>query len=231
MSVLSSWLRGVPGIAAALLAASVGCAGARPARPLDPGSYDDPPAMEVLPELDVPLDSLGERFRFAWRLAAEALQLKAPPAPVRPSGAELRAWSDGPLKQWLAEKSRRVEAARKELDELAEHGRRLRIVAGAVVGLLYEDVARALVRIPAPRELDEEPEIAEAYREVILFQARPYLTHARRAYRACALNAVPMDSMRHWGRFCARRGRALPRSEPERSVPSGQTEVTVEADF
>ena len=215
----------------ALLLASVACGGARPARPLDPGSYDEPPAMEVLPELDVPLESLGERFRFAWRLTAEALQLEPPAPPVRPTGAELRAWSDGPLKRWLAEKSRRVEAARKELDELAEQGRRRRIVAGALVGLLYEDIARALVRIPAPRELDEEPEIAEAYREVILFQARPYLTHARRAYRACALNAMPMESMHHWGRFCARRGRALPRAEPERSVPSGQTEVTVEADF
>ena len=218
-------------LAMAVLASGAGCGGAQSARRLDPGSYEDPPAMEVLPQLDVPLESLGERFRFAWRLTAEALQLQAPAPPVHPTGSELRAWSDGPLQRWLAEKSRRVDAARRELDEVAEQGRRQRIVAGALVGLLYEDVARAIVRIPPPRELDDEPDIAEAYREVVLFQARPYLTEARRAYRACALNAVPLQSMHHWGRFCARRGEALPRAEPERSVPSGHTEVVVEADL
>ncbi len=204
------------------------CGGAPGRPPLDAGDPRAAPSMEALPSLDVSPASLGDRFSFAWRLAAEALDLPPPTPPEAPSAAELRAFSDGPLAAWLQEKSRRVEAARQEWDAVAEEGRRQRIVAGAIVGLLYEDVARSLLQVPIPRELRDEPEIAQVFRELVIFQARPYLTHGRRAYHACAANSVPLESMHHWGRFCARRADALPREDPSAASHSpGSTEVTV----
>ncbi len=187
--------------------------------------------MEALPGLDVPVETLGDRFAFAWRLAAEALDLRPPAPPVAPDATELQAFADGPLANWLREKSRRVEAARNEWDGVAETGRRARVVAGAVVGLLYEDVARALLQVPIPRELRAEPEIAQVCRELVLFQARPYLTHARRAYRACAANAMPAERLHPWGRFCTRRDEALPGKGPTAPLPSGGTEVTVTPEY
>ena len=50
---------------------------------------------------------------------------------------------------------------------------RQRIVAGALVGLVYEDIARTLLTVPVPAELDSEPEITEAFRELLLKQAEP----------------------------------------------------------
>ena len=98
-------------------------------------------------------------------------------------------------------------------------------MAGALVALMYEDVARIIRRVPVPDELRSEPEIATVFREVIDAQARPYLDHARRAYRACALNSRGHSELRHWMRFCQERGADLP--TPLAELQSGETTVEV----
>ncbi|MFW5924750.1 MAG: hypothetical protein ACOC9O_03875 [Myxococcota bacterium] len=202
-------------------------AGCASGRSLHPGTVEAPPSMEVLPEPDVPVEDMTKRMRFAWLLAEQSFEPE-PPTPPPPSVPVLQVqrWADEELEPWLARKNELVEAARAELDAAAERAHRQRIVAGALVGLMYEDMVRVLRSVPVPEEIRREPEIARTYREIVESQAAPYLEHARRAYRACAANATRPRGMRHWSSFCAGRLAEL----PEEALASGETEVTVTVD-
>ncbi|MFK8002674.1 MAG: hypothetical protein AB8H86_24025 [Polyangiales bacterium] len=189
------------------------------------GESAAPPSMECLPSAAHESD-FTEHMRFAWLLTEQSFEVQAPPAP--PSSArtvELQDWTDVTLQPWLAQKTRLVEAARAELNVAAEEAHPQRTIAGALVALMYEDVARVLRRVPVPDELRSEPEIATVFREVIDAQARPYLDHARRAYRACALNSRGHSDLRNWMRFCQDRGAELPTSSAQ--LQSGETSVEV----
>lgn len=166
--------------------------------------------MEVLPSLDVDQGALTPEMRMARMLSAECLTLDPPGKPADNSTSTISAWSDQELKNWLREKHRRAEAARKELDRAAEQNHRQRIMAGAMVGLLYEDVARTLLSLPVPAELTTEPEIAAMYLELMRNQAAPYVLRSRTAYSACAGNAEQLSELQHWSEFCLAREGRLP---------------------
>jgi hypothetical protein len=208
------------------------CGGGVPMRagPLDPGDSDNDPSMECLPDPDVTEEAFTRRMRFGWTLAEESFLVPPPEAPHDQTAQNLELWSDEVLAPWLERKTHTVEAARRELDHAAEENHRQRIIGGAIVGLMYEDVARALRAIPAPEELESEPEIRDIFHQILRGQARPFLEHSRRAYNACAQNAIQPESMRHWSRFCAARQDRLPPSETEPRAPSGETTVEVIAD-
>jgi hypothetical protein len=187
------------------------------------GRSDAQPSMECLPDPDVEDSELTEHMRFGLRLATAALAIEAPAIPADTSAASIAVWSEGPLQAWLHAKSEAVEAARHELDLAAEENHRQRIMGGAVVGMLYEDVATTLRTVPTPEDLWNEPEISRIFRETVEGEARPYLETARRAYHACELNGRHPETMRHWGDFCSARLDLLP-------APVGAEDVT-EVDF
>lgn len=208
-----------------LICLSFACAGSQATSVERAGEADAPPSMECLPSASHESD-FTEHMRFAWLLTEQSFEVAAPSTP--PASArtvELQDWTDGTLQPWLAQKTRLVEAARAELNVAAEEAHPQRTMAGALVALMYEDVARVIRRVPVPDELRSEPEIATAFREVIDAQARPYLDHARRAYRACALNSRGHSHLRHWMRFCQERGAELPTTLTE--LESGETVVEV----
>ena len=151
-------------------------------------------------------------------LSADSLELSLPVAPDHASASELTDWSERRLKDWLKEKARRAQAAREQLDLAASNSPRERILAGALLGLVFEDVARSLLMIPPPSELDSEPEIADVFREVLAKQAHPYLVHAHLAYQACAANALGVETMVHWSDFCYARREELPEQDALDSV-------------
>jgi len=187
--------------------------------------------MDSLPDPDIEDESMTRRMRFGWTLAQESFLIPAPATPNDESAQNLENWSQNILTPWLRRKTHTIEAARRELDQAAEENHRQRIMGGAIVGVMYEDVARVLRAIPPPRELDDEPEILEVYQNVLESQARPFLEHARRAYSACAQNGIRPESMRHWSRFCAGRGERLPEGrDAAEDLESGETVVEVIAD-
>lgn len=170
------------------------------------------PSIETLPSLDVARTKLTPEMRMASMLSAESLNLAPPSSPTDTSTATMAAWSDHELKTWMREKHLRAEAARKELDRAAVQNHRQRVMAGAMVGLVYEDVARTLLSLPVPTELSSEPEIAAMYIDLLRTQASPYLLQARQAYVACSGNAEQVDQLRHWASFCDQREQLLPTS-------------------
>lgn len=156
-------------------------------------------------------------------LSADSLNLAPPVNPRDTSTAAIAAWSDNELKSWMQAKNAAAEAARKELDLAAVQNQRQRIMAGAMVGLVYEDVARTLLTLPIPAELSAEPEIAAMYVDILRTQAGPYLQQARQAYTACAGNAEQMPTLRHWSQFCLTREEKLPVSDRQAATPSANT--------
>ena len=209
------------------LAVSFACGGSSAnggtAEPQIAGDPIADPSMEALPTRE---SSASEKMRFAWLLTAESFELRRPRRPPRGAAMrELEMWSEQELRAWLAQKNELVEAARAELNEAAEESHRQRVWAGALVGLMYEDMARVLLDVPVPRELETDPEIARVYREVVVAQARPYLDHARRAYHACELNGRRQNrSLTQWSRFCEERNARLPVVD----LDPGESRTTVE---
>jgi hypothetical protein len=94
-----------------------------------------------------------------------------------------------------------------------------RVLRSAVVGLLQEDTAQALGAIPAPSELDSEPEIAELYRELVRVQSEPFIGAACAEYRACAEVAEEEggSQLERFGEFCRARFERL--SPPPSAAP------------
>lgn len=215
--------------ALSLALCTFGCAGSRasaPARHVFAGDPQGKASLETLPSLDVADSEITSEMRIARLLSAESLTFAPPARPADTSAASIQVWSDGVLKAWLTTKHRRAEAARAELDRAAVQNHRQRIMAGAMVGLIYEDVARVLMSVPVPDDLKEEPEIAQMFLEVIAGHALPYLTQAKRAYEACAQNAVQPATMNHWTAFCQGRADQLPHvGKAEHGAST--TEVTV----
>ncbi|MEM9188050.1 MAG: hypothetical protein AAGF12_02650 [Myxococcota bacterium] len=208
-----------------VLVAVTGCAGG-PSAPLTiPGDPTASPAVHILPSLPRERSELSETMRFGWLLAEESLGIEEPALPQGLSGPEIFAWNEDTLSRWLHRKSQTAAAARRELDRAADERPDQRVMAGAIVGLVYEDIAAFLLRIPPPEELFDDPEILYIYREVRDANAAPYRNHARVAYRACATNALTVRDMAHWHRFCAARADQLP--EPDWMPPVEGTEVTV----
>jgi len=199
------------------------------ARPMYGGDAGGKACIESLPSLDVADSEITSEMRVARLLSAESLALADPAPPVSTSAQDVQLWSDSVLKSWVQAKHRRAEAARAELDRAALQNHRQRIMAGALVGLVYEDVARVLMSVPVPDDLRSEPEIAEMFKDVIAAQALPYLTQAKRAYEACAKNAVEPETMGHWTPFCQGRADHLPHvgKGSDQDKTEATTDVTV----
>ncbi|QQR88778.1 MAG: hypothetical protein IPJ88_11105 [Myxococcales bacterium] len=191
----------------------LGCGGSQPnavtsARPGDP---EGPPSIRALPEADVPNAKLSKTMQRGVELAEACLSIAPPPFPIGRTADELNQWSEETLQPWLKEKAHSADLARQDLSIAAEEQHRQRIMAGGIVALMHEDIAQTLLSIPMPAELDSEPDIAKIYKETIEAQARPYLQHARRAYRACMLNARGLEGkMKNWRQFCQGRAERLP---------------------
>jgi hypothetical protein len=182
-------------------------------RVLATGDTDGPPSIEGLPSLDVEEEKLTREMRMARMLSEESLNLPHPVLPQGRTALDLEAWGESTLRPWLEHKHRSIAAARQELDRAAAQNQRQRIVAGALMGLIHEDVARVLLELPVPAELDAEPEVRAVYRELTLRQAAPYLEQARLSYEACAGNARAIATLVHWSSYCRDRRDALPAVE------------------
>jgi hypothetical protein len=187
-----------------LLPLALGCAGAAPIAFGDPQA---PPAIEALPPL--PADHVSAGMRASLELSERVLAIRPPRLPDDFSSASLTAWCDGELERWLADKMRAIEEAEAELVTAARESYSQRVITAALIGLLYEDVARVIENVPPPDELLDEPAMLLVYRDVYEAKALPFRQSARRGYRRCAFNAQAGDRYAGWSRFCSERDAEL----------------------
>ena len=195
--------RAVP-MAAAMVAFSLGTGCAhQPVEPVDPGRPRAEPGLVALPKLPADCSGRTQRTHQGIVLAGQVLDATMPAPPDDRSYESLQGWVGGEVATWLAGRQAAIEDTRFEfhLSDAPTPGEK--IVAHAVIGLIFEHTAASLQGIPAPAELAEEPEIEEMFHEVVRAQTRPFLSSALLEFRSCVDIAFDgPDDMRHWANFC-----------------------------
>lgn len=168
------------------------------------GDASAPPSLAALPGLE-PQDS--QRWHRGLTLARQVFERALPPPPVDRSYASLSEWVEQDVAAWIAARRESMEEARFQFSSTTGATPDALVVRSAVVGLLQEDTAQTLATIPAPSELDSEPEIAELYRELVRVQSEPFIGAARGEYRACAELAEQEGGrqLERFGEFCRSR--------------------------
>ena len=192
------------------------------------------PSVQALPSYLQPKASWPQNILSAWDNAVDALELAPPNAPANVPMAELQVWTDEELTPWLEDKSHRIIVARRSLVQETKHDRAFYVMAKALVGLLYEDLGRALSALPIPSDFQSDEEFVEAYRAVLVGKARSQFRVARQAYTVCHRFALERKSMLRWADFCTERAQRLPSDEfaPKPNTQTGtpgpdKTEVEV----
>ena len=177
-----------------------GCGGAKEEGPTTyEGNAGAHPHISVLPSYPQNWNDLSSSMRFGWTLAEISFSFEDPPRPPGSDPDTLATWSETTFSDWFTQKMDTVEHAREELNLASEKDPKERIMAAALVGLLYEDVARALRTLPSSAQ--EQGNASGS--------GQSYMLHAKAAYEACAGNAKRTKGFKHWRPFCARRASQL----------------------
>jgi hypothetical protein len=165
------------------------------------GDPNGPPTIGALP--DVARAGTSPRVQQGLSMARQVLAARLPEPPADHSYAVLQAWIDHDVAPWVAARRDGVDEARFQFGLEHEVPVDERVVANAVLGLLQEDTALALSHLPAPSELDSEPEIAQIFRELVQTQVQPFQSAALSQYRDCANSAhAEGQDLRRWATFC-----------------------------
>ena len=173
-----------------------------------PGDAVAPPSLDALP---TPLPVDHQAVHDALTLAGQIFAAPLPTPPADRANASLSVWVDGEVASWIVRRRESVEEtrflfrlpAKDAEDEPSDEEIRKNVVARAVLGLLQEDTALQLSRIPAPSELDSEPEIAAMFDELVKGRAEPFVYAAQREYVECANAGYRFgDELEPLARFC-----------------------------
>ncbi|MGB0680879.1 MAG: hypothetical protein ACPGUV_14610, partial [Polyangiales bacterium] len=190
------------------------CGGAQSAPPTGvgagAGSLQAQPSLAALPNADLPALRFSDAMRRGFDAAEQAFALDPPAPPTDQRLVSIQAWLHSRFAAWHAEKKELITLAHRLFDNAAKNSHHERVMAGAVVGLLYEDALRAFEHVPEPIELVRDPEVQAIFQRVLRHQQEPYRKWSQRAYHACALNARHQTKLQDWQRFCQGRKARLP---------------------
>jgi hypothetical protein len=172
-------------------------------RELWPGDPDAAPSLAALPELPSGAAAETPRTHQGLLIARQAMGTRLPAPPADRSSVSLQRWIDTVVVEWVAGRREQTETARERFLLEGTPNAAEAIVSHAVLGLLQEDTALTLARLPTPSELDTEPEIADMFRDVTRKQADAFLNAAMIELRDCANAGYRAGGdMRPWAEFC-----------------------------
>ncbi len=159
--------------------------------------------LNALPSVDHGSGADTPRTHQGLLIARATLDAAMPEPPADRSYAALQRWVDTEVVTWVERRRAQTEEVRERFSLEGEPNESELAVRRAVVGLLHEDTARSLRSIPAPSELDSEPEIAAMYRDIVSAQADTFLNSAIVEFRDCAEGAYRWEhDMRPFALFC-----------------------------
>ncbi len=96
---------------------------------------------------------------------------------------------DGPVRHWMVDKQRAVEEAEKEYARLLDlqpvPPPRWVLASAARVGRMWADFAADLDKAPVPGWMRDDPELLNAYRQLLESAAEPLIQRARSAFETC----------------------------------------------
>lgn len=193
------------------------------------GAPEAPPSLSALPGVVPGSAADTPRVHEGLALTQRTLDggLPTPPADLRFS--VLQAWIEHDVVAWLGVRQKALRELEYRFSEEKGACPSERAVGRAAMGLIQEDTASELQKIPLPQELRQEPEIADIYVSIVEKQARPVLNGALVAYRDCSDIAYSgPGSMQHFARYCDKRFRRLrDRDKPTPDPQNGVTTVEV----
>jgi hypothetical protein len=163
-------------------------------------------ALGVLPRVERGSSADSPRTHQGLLIARATLDAAMPEPPDDRSYAALQRWVDTEVVAWVERRRAQTQEVRERFELEGQPNESEQAVSRAVLGLIHEDTARSLRSIPAPAELDTEPEIAEMYRDIVSVQADTFLNSALVEFRDCANGAYRAeDDMRPFAVFCHER--------------------------
>lgn len=170
--------------------------------PMRAGDPNAAPSVGALPEMVREPPDMAERMRPALTMVNEILARKLPEPPADRSYESLSAWVDGAVTPWVEQRREAIDDVRFQLQR-SEPTVADGVLGAVVVGMLQEDTALELERIPAPAELDSEPQVATMFRDIIRVQARPFVNSALQHYVQCANTGYrATEEFQRFARFC-----------------------------
>jgi hypothetical protein len=193
-----------------------------------------PPTLTVLPELPARAPANSERTHQGILLARQALDACLPAPPVDRSFAALQSWADDDVSSWVVKRRDQIEAARARMFD-GRPSPAEQILGHAVLALLHEDTARALSNIPAPKELDDEQQIAAMYRDLVSGEVDAFVTSALIELRDCVELAHRGPAEMHAyddycrARFERLRGEQVARLEAHRASGRGEHDANAKS--
>lgn len=161
------------------------------------GDWDLPARPHGLEWDEPPLDE-------GAMIAHESLAIARPLLPTETTAAEMHVWVDGALHDWLLERARAIRAARTALEPAEDGDDAQHIVAAAILGVMYADLAWEIAEIVLPTEVRDDELGALAMRNALLGMSAPLFDQALSAFGACAQSAVGSadPTVERWARFC-----------------------------
>lgn len=141
------------------------------------------------------------------RLARASGQVPRPALAQDAALADVRAYVEGPLREWMLLRGRALRQVRGAFDEI-DHGDDVQdgevVVAAAVIGVLYLRLALEIAELPLPEPVRANAADRLQIRNALLAAARPLFTGAQGAFAACVESAVRSadPSLEPWERFC-----------------------------
>jgi hypothetical protein len=167
------------------------------------GEASERPALAALPTIERGSSADTRGTHQGLLIARATLDTAMPEPPADRSYAALQRWVDTEVVAWVEHRRAQTEEARERFSLEGDPNESVIAMSHAVVGLIHEDTALSLRSIPAPTELDSEPEIAAMYREIVSAQADTFLNSALVEFRDCANTAYNgKDDMRPFALFC-----------------------------
>lgn len=176
------------------------CSGA----PVQPDPPPPPPAAvphdAELAGLEVPglLEERSDAMRQLWELSEQALSLDPPDPPGERGLEAVNGWMRSTLQSWIERKTFAVQAAEAPLADVTEEEE---APAGALVALLYEQLARQLASIPLAREVEADPAVQQRFSRSVEDRVLPLVGRALEGLALCRERST-LPWQQRWRAFC-----------------------------
>ena len=174
-----------------------------------------PPPMRTtvpvpVPQPAVAREQLSMELQAVWDAVERVVHVRAPEPPEEASEEAINAWADGPFAEWFTRRRTEMERLGTEVATLAQRSPPPHevIIAAALLGYAYEDMAAGVRGAPIPEALAADQELLAIYVNALTEATRPIAQEATRGYAHCVRVFSENDdgAWAEWGQYCDDRG-------------------------
>ncbi len=161
-----------------------------------------------VPQPGRPREALSAELQAVWERVELAVAVAPPEPPTGSTEAEIRAWAEGPFREWLDRRIAATNHALEAMRSMREAPVEERAMGAALFGYLYEDAVSSIRGAPVPDAVAADPELLAIYSEKLNGALLPYARMAAQAYYGCVVlfREVEDPAWSEWPAYCDDRG-------------------------